>query len=64
MHHNYLYFYAPIIFLATIHLRTFFSRGGKGVPVIMDHSNDADVTALFERVKEEWIFVDDIWLEI
>ena len=54
---------APIIFLSTVHL-TFYSRGGKGVPVIMDHSNDADVTSLFERVKEEWIFVDDIRLEI
>ena len=52
---------ATIIFYCTFNL---YSRGGKGVPVIMDHSNDADVTALFERVKEEWIFVDDIRLKI
>jgi NAD(P)-dependent dehydrogenase (short-subunit alcohol dehydrogenase family) len=28
-------------------------RGGKGIPVVVDHANDAEVKALFERVKKE-----------
>jgi len=29
------------------------NRGGKGISVVMDHGNDSDVEALFERVKQE-----------
>merc|ERR1739844_645650 len=29
------------------------SRGGKAIPVTVDHSNDVEVAALFERIKEE-----------
>merc|ERR1719433_367938 len=28
-------------------------RGGTGVPVILDHSNDSEVEAFFERIKNE-----------
>lgn len=28
-------------------------RGGKGIAVVVDHANDAEVKALFERVKKE-----------
>jgi len=29
------------------------SRGGKAIPVTVDHSNDVEVAGLFERIKEE-----------
>merc|ERR1711899_555704 len=29
------------------------SRGGKAIPVAVDHSNDVEVAGLFERIKEE-----------
>merc|ERR1711936_1359108 len=29
------------------------SRGGKAIPVTVDHSNDFEVADLFERIKEE-----------
>merc|ERR1712072_173855 len=29
------------------------SRGGKAIPVTVDHSNDVEVAELFERIKEE-----------
>ena len=29
------------------------NRGGKGIVVYCDHSNDDDIKALFERIKKE-----------
>jgi NAD(P)-dependent dehydrogenase (short-subunit alcohol dehydrogenase family) len=41
------------------------ARGGIGIPVRVDHTNDAEVTALFERVVREQgrldLLVNNIW---
>jgi NAD(P)-dependent dehydrogenase (short-subunit alcohol dehydrogenase family) len=41
------------------------ARGGTGIPVRVDHTNDADVSALFERVAREQgrldLLVNNIW---
>jgi NAD(P)-dependent dehydrogenase (short-subunit alcohol dehydrogenase family) len=40
-------------------------RGGKGIPVRVDHTNDADVSALFEQVTQEQgrldLLVNNAW---
>ena len=39
--------------------------GGRGVPVVCDHTDDAQVTALFDRVREESggldVLVNNVW---
>ncbi|MFN2445867.1 MAG: SDR family oxidoreductase [Vicinamibacterales bacterium] len=37
------------------------ARGGRGIPVRVDHTQPSEVAALFERVGELDILVNDIW---